>query len=267
MKNLRAICMMAGLCLSFSSFAQMPSSSIQGQTTQPPIPENDMMYRKTIWRTIDLREKQNKPFFANNRQITKVLIDGVRRGELQVYKNDSLTSTLSKEQFFANMTMITEGDEPSAEEIKMGFTRQEEDDWTGHLPANAVSSSPVSNEYLPKELYLLEIKEDAIFDKKRSRMYHEIQSLTMIVPAGLKTNVRQRDVLVGSFKYADLEKVFRLHKAEARWINPQNDAEQKNLADALELRLFSSFITKVSNPDDASLEDLYGGQMQGLLAS
>ena len=98
-------------------------------------------------------------------------------------------------------------------------------------------------------------------------MYFEIQALTIIVPATLKTNTRNRDIAVGTYRYADLVKVFREHPREAKWINPQNDAEQKNLADALDLRLFSSFITKISNPDNASLEDLHGGPGQGIAAS
>src|SRR4051812_20522944 len=36
-----------------------------------PIHESDIMYRKTILRAMDLREKQNKPMFSKNREITK----------------------------------------------------------------------------------------------------------------------------------------------------------------------------------------------------
>ena len=45
------------------------------------------------------------------------------------------------------------------------------------------------------------------------------------------------------------------------------DVDGLCLADAFDLRLFSSFITKVSNPDNASLEDIYGGPQQGILAA
>ncbi|HYE78662.1 MAG TPA: gliding motility protein GldN, partial [bacterium] len=31
--------------------------------------------------------------------------------------------------------------------------------------------------------------------------------------------------------------------------------------------LFSSYITKVSNPDDRPLSDVYGGEQQGILAA
>lgn len=266
MRKLHAFSILAGLCICFSSQAQT-SSAFSGEPTSHSIPEKDMMYKKTVWRTIDLREKQNKPLFANNRQITKIIIDAVKRGELPIYKNDSLTSKISKEEFLANMTMVNDEEELSPAEIEAGFNRQENEVWPGMAQQATGSPTAVANEFLPKELFLLELKEDAVFDKKRSRMYYEIQSLTVLVPATLKTNVRQRDIVVGSFKYADLVRVFRLHKAEARWVNSANDVEQKNLADAFELRLFCSFITKVSNPDDASLEELHGGPKEGLFAS
>ena len=227
-----------------------------------------MMYRKTVWRTIDLREKQNKPLFADGRQITKIIIDAVKRGELPIYKNDSMTTTLTQQEFNTNMTMVDEGGGLTEEEKALGFDEPtaSDDGWGAAAPA-AADAAPVANEYFPKDLYQLELKEDAIFDKKRSRMYHDIKSLTLVVPASLKANIKGRDIPVGTFKYSDLAKVFRDHPQEAVWFNPRNDAQHRNLADAFDLRLFSSFITKLSNPDNSSLEDIYGGPQQGILAA
>ena len=226
-----------------------------------------MMYRKTVWRTLDLREKQNKPLFADSRQISKVIIAAVKRGELPIYKNDSLTTTITLAEFTENMTMVNEGsDGLTPEQIAAGFDQNEDDDWGPEAPV-ANQAVVVSDEFFPKDLYQLEMKEDAVFDKKRSRMYYDIKAITLVVPATLKTNVKLRGIPVGSFKYSDLVKVFRDHPKEALWINPQNEAEHKNLADAFDLRLFSSFITKVSNPDNASLEDINGSPQLGMLAS
>jgi hypothetical protein len=61
--------------------------------------------------------------------------------------------------------------------------------------------------------------------------------------------------------------MFRNNPDKAIWFNPQNDAQHKNLADAFELWLFNSYIVKVSNPSDARLDEIYGGQQQGILAS
>ena len=255
------------MTLSLGSFAQEQSTTAASNPSARPIPEPDIMYRKTVWRTIDLREKQNKPFFADGRQITKVIIDAVKRGELPIYKNDSLTTTLTQQEFTTNMVIPEEGGGMSDQEKALGFDEpaSSDDGWGNAGGSEAVAMGPA--EFFPKDLYQMELKEDAIFDKKRSRMYHDIKSVTLVVPASLKANVKGRDIPVGTFKYSDLVKVFRDHPKEALWFNPQNDAQHKNLADAFDLRLFSSFITKVSNPDNASLEDIYGGPQQGILAA
>ena len=73
--------------------------------------------------------------------------------------------------------------------------------------------------------------------------------------------------MVGVFKYSDLVKVFRNNPQNAIWFNAQNDAQHKNLADAFELWLFNSYITKVSNPSDNMLSDTFGGQREGILAA
>ncbi|MCR5887808.1 gliding motility protein GldN [Hymenobacter sp. J193] len=106
-----------------------------------------------------------------------------------------------------------------------------------------------------------------IFDKKRSRMYHDIKTLTLFVPAGAPGNEKPYDVAIGTFKYSDLVRMFRNNPDKAIWFNPQNDAQHKNLADAFELWLFNSYIVKVSNPNNARLSDVYGGEREGILAS
>lgn len=306
----------AGLGLSLSAAAQEQATTTNTSGSRRPIPQSDQMFRKSIWRAIDLREKQNKPMFSEGKEISKVIIDAVKRGELQAYKNDSLTSTFSPTEVSANMSYADKANELSAEEKAAGFSEKDlgggGDSWGGSgdswgssggskstasagaktkkqpkLGANgkplkdkkgkiiyetvAVEPppppKPASYEFRPKDLYQLELKEDMIFDKKRSRMYHDIKSITMLVPSTLAQNVSGIEKPVATFKYNDLVKVFRNNPQTAIWFNAQNDAQHKNLADAFELWLFNSYITKVSNPGDSRLDDIYGGQQQGILAA
>ena len=54
----------------------------------------------------------------------------------------------------------------------------------------------------------------------------------------------------------------------AIWFNSQNDSEHRNMADAFDLRLFSSYLIKVSNPKDQYLADIYTGTAkQAILAA
>jgi hypothetical protein len=127
--------------------------------------------------------------------------------------------------------------------------------------------APPANLYRYKDLYEMEIKEDMIFDKKRSRMYHDIKSIQLLVPSTLAANTSGIEKPIGTFKYSDLVKVFRNNPQNAIWFNAENDAQHKNLADAFELWLFNSYITKVSNAGDSRLDDIYGGAQQGILAA
>ena len=268
MKLIKVIGVAAGMMLSYGAVAQQVSTTQSSNPSARPIPESDVLFKKTVWRKIDLREKQNRPLFSENREITKVLIEAVKSGELVAYKTDSVNVPLSREEFLANMTGKDMGGGLTEEEIAAGFGQEEEDDdaWGAALGTTATQETgPVSNEFFAKQLYLLELKENVVFDKKRSRMYHDIQTISIKVPATL--NPLGFEQTVGSFKMSDLVKVFRNNPETAIWYNAQNDAQHKNLADAFDLWLFSSYITKISNPNDRALGDIYGGGKKGLLAA
>ncbi|MCP2043157.1 gliding motility protein GldN [Pontibacter sp. HSC-36F09] len=268
MKLIKVIGVAAGMMLSYGAVAQQVSTTQSSNPSARPIPESDVLFKKTVWRKIDLREKQNRPLFSENREITKVLIDAVKSGELVAYKTDSVNVPLSREEFIANMTGKDMGGGLTEEEIAAGFGQEEEEEdaWGAALGTTATQdAAPVSNEFFAKQLYLLELKENVVFDKKRSRMYHDIQTISIKVPATL--NPLGFEQTVGSFKMSDLVKVFRNNPETAIWYNAQNDAQHKNLADAFDLWLFSSYITKISNPNDRALGDIYGGGKKGLLAA
>jgi hypothetical protein len=269
----------AGLALSMAASAQEQATTATSNGSYRPIPNSDIMFRKTIWRAIDLREKQNKPMFSEGREISRVILDAVKRGELQAYRNDSLTSTFSSKEVSSNASYAETSAGLSEEERAAGFTEDTgaDDNWGTPAPrgrngraaaaAPRTPAAPPSYEYRPKDIYQMELKEDMIFDKKRSRMYHDIKCITLLVPSTLSSNVSGIEKPIGTFKYSDLVKVFRNNPDKAIWFNPQNDAQHKNLADAFELWLFNSYIVKVSNPNDARLSDIYGGEREGILAS
>ncbi|WP_400192506.1 gliding motility protein GldN [Hymenobacter sp. B81] len=270
----------AGLTLSVSATAQEQATTASSNGSYRPIPSSDIMFRKTVWRAIDLREKQNKPMFSEGKEISRVIMEAVKRGELQAYKNDSLTSTYNPQEVSANMSYAEASAGLSDEEKAAGFTQEDagDDGWGAPAPKKGDKKKkaapvkktpppPTSYEYRYKDLYQMELKEDMIFDKKRSRMYHDIKTVTLLVPSTLSSNTSGIEKPIGTFKYSDLVRVFRANPDKAIWFNPQNDAQHKNLADAFELWLFNSYIVKVSNPSDSRLDDIYGGPQQGVLAA
>ena len=269
MKLVKVIGVAAGVMLSIGAMAQQVSTTASSNPSARPIPEHDVLFKKTVWRKIDLREKQNKPMFSENREITKIIIDAVKSGELVAYRSDSVSTPITREEFVQNMTPRESGEQLSDAEIAAGFGKEEatDDGWGKALGKDAAqtNTAPVSNEYFPKQLYLLELKENVVFDKKRSRMYHDIQTISLKVPATLNPLGFEQNV--ASFKMSDLVRIFRNNPELAIWYNAQNDAQHKNLADAFDLWLFSSYITKISNPGNRDLASIYGAGEKGLLAA
>ena len=272
MKNLGKV-LSASVLLMTGSFvgavAQEDNSRGYNPNSVRPIHESDIMFKRTVWRRMDMKEKQNKPFSATNSEITAFIIKAVKAGLLQPYTNDSISVKMPLEKFLENLRVPTEKVGLSDEEKKAGFKEETNTGWDAPAangkPGQAVAAAaPVVDEYFPTNITTLEIKEDIIFDKQRSRMYYDIQSLTMVIPAEQRPNAL--DFPLASFKYKDLAKLFR-NDPKAIWFNAQNNKEHKNLADAFDLRLFHARIIKISNPEDNYLVDIYEGGRKGLIAS
>ncbi|MEO1219239.1 MAG: gliding motility protein GldN [Bacteroidota bacterium] len=215
------------------------------------IPEPQILFRKRIWREMYLREKENKPFFAHQKEITRHIIAGVRSGALIPYTDDTLETQMPVDQFFENLSIPQEGG-LSEEERALGFV--EDTGWgDGHTSQKRGSLSP--EYFAPNEVTTLELIEDVVFDKLRSQLVYDIQAIKLIIPAEKFTTGLSKTV--GTFRYKDLATYFDAHPGEAVWVNVHNNAGNIKLTEAFELRLFGSRIVKVENPDDATIEDIY----------
>lgn len=288
-----------GVGFSVSALAQGNEPPMYNPNSVTPIAEYEQLYRKRVWRRMDLKEKQNQSFFAHSKEITKLIIEAVDRGEIFPYtNNDSLNVRMSKEEFFERLQLEDlggqddpfgdlGGDEPTDDGGDgWGDTGGGGDGWgdsgggdgwgdSGGAEGGQEASGSGSDEsaggryddyYLPTDVTVIEIMEDIIFDKRRARLYYDIQSFKLILPAELKTTGLLTEV--ATFRYKDLEELFRGHPEEAIWFNPQNNAEHKNFADAFSLRLHSSRITKIQNTNNLAIVDIYDqNEMRALIAS
>jgi gliding motility associated protien GldN len=259
------------LLLSAVVVAQETDSDGFNPNSIRPIHETDIMYKKSVWRRMDLNEKQNRPFFAKNNEITKLIIDAVNAGELTPYFTDSTVRRMTKEDFLKNMKFPESAGGLTEEEKALGFTEDDggwgDSGWGDEGAGDGGEAEEAVDEYFfPQDVKILEIKEDIIFDKKRSRLYYDIQAITMILPAELFETGIYRPV--ASFKYKDLVPLFKKYENEAKWFNPQNSREHKDFADAFDLRLFTARLTKVENPENNYIVDIYNkSQQQGIMAS
>ena len=278
MKMLRTVLIiLVSVIIVFPAVSQVP---VNNENSVRPIPKYEQLYKKRVWRRMDLNEQQNKPFFAFNNEITKILMQEVKKGTLQPYVNDSLLTKMSMEKFLEQIKLPGMDEEEDDGFGDDGFGDDGfgddgfgddgfGDDGFGEDPfggGDEEDEGPVSDEFLPTQITLLEIMEDIIFDKRRSLVYYDIQSIKMIIGASEFETGVQREVAV--FKWKDLNRVFRSLPGEAIWFNRQNSAEHRNLADAFDLRLFGSRLVKVDNPRNDYIVDIYNRSLkEGLLAS
>jgi Gliding motility associated protein GldN len=290
MKNLSKIAGIALLSLTTSTWVSAQEKDNKGKNPDSvrPIDESNIMWKQRLWRRMDLQEKQNQPFFSKGNEITKYLIEWVQSGVLQPYRTDSLKSKITKEDFLKNLVMENSiGDNALSDAEKAagfgnetagGTTAGADDGWGDPKPKTPAAGGTAANDpfaqkpavntggeyYFPKELSVLVIREDAIFDKQRSRLYYDIQSITIIIPANKTTAGFDKEV--ASFKYKDLDKLFRSNP-NCVWYNEQNEAQHKNMADAFDLRLHHARLVKKGNSKDDDLDTIYGGTRKGLIMS
>jgi gliding motility associated protien GldN len=236
-----------------------------------PVSEEHKLYKMTVWRRLDFHEKQNQPFFSASNEISKIILDAVQDGRLVPYENDSLNRRMTKEVFMDKIK-IESGEEEggfSSSSDPWGTAATPADPWgtaAAGTDAGATPAAPAAPQYMfPSDLYLMEMKEDVFFDIIRSRMYYDIQAITIFIPADQSATAV--DVPIGSFRFKDLEQLFRSMPNQAIWYNRQNTSQHRNMADAFVLRLFASKVNRISNPMNNTIEDIYGDPTLSLYMS
>tara|TARA_B100001146_G_scaffold44104_1_gene37663 strand:+ start:5689 stop:6552 length:864 start_codon:yes stop_codon:yes gene_type:complete len=257
--------------LSFASvdetYSQAEVSDGYNPLSLRQVHESYLLWKKTLWRRVDLGEKQNKPFFARNRELSKILIEGVEKGVLIPYLNDSVNddNVMSREEFLQRITQ-DEGEEEDE------FTDAGFDDPFASLdgdPFATEEEEETGPQFIPKrEFNIIEIREDLYFDRIHSRIYFDIQAISLYLPGDSFFNLGGFEKPIASFRFIDLYNLFKSMPKEAIWFNETNIAQHKNLGDAFLLRLFKGLIVKIANADDIRVSELYANSRKnGIMAS
>ncbi len=224
-----------------------------------PVLEDDVMFRKYVTRYVNLKEKQNLGFRADGYDFATSVIEAAKNGRLTTYKPNqgiNIVEQIDKTEKF-------EGRDANNDPVVVDSV------WINpviYVDAMDPNGTPIKvpsrgNLKTREDITGLEILEEVVFDKRRSRMYINIISITLVHPGGDTRGAVPSDKFIATFKYKELDKYMRelyvtSNQKMARWYNPKNERRHMCVMDAFELRLFSSRIVKVSNPDNKFLSEI-----------
>ncbi len=254
--------LLLGMFLGNNTVAQVVLDDIYAPDHVPnrkPIPyaylrEADAMYKKRVWRVIDLREKINLNLYyptspiKDRMSLIDLLLNGIANEGVTAYNTDD-------DRFTQPMSRTQIDNVFDAVEKSQNYTDENGDEQTVMIKGE-INSSEVKQYWL---------KEDWFFDRKHSTMNVRILGICPI-----RFYVKDSDD--GEDAEARKTYTFWIYFPEVRRIladhevfNNNNDAERRTFDDIFFKRYFNSFIVKVSNVyDDRSIQD-YSLGIQSLL--
>lgn len=203
-----------------------------------PIPwqyirDEDILWKKRVWREIDTREKQNVGFrytgdeYSGGGMFIEILIDAIKRGKIKAYSNfdDRFTQIITKEQLMEQLIP-----KPDTTMVTDPVTGQE-------------MQRIVNHDFDPSSITKYRIKEDWIFDRNQGQMVVRIVGLAPVKDIVVDGDYRGSQALFWLY-YPDIRGLL----AQYEVFNPLNDVARYTWDEFFESRQFSSRITKVSNP-------------------
>jgi len=200
------------------------------------IREADVFWQKRVWRIIDSREKMNKTFVYPKKPLITILLDAVLSERITVFEKDEFKTVRTAQ---------------AVSEIGAGYDTIADYDQHG----NYIGDRVVYNEFDPTTVTKFRIKEDWFFDEETSTMQVRILGI-----APLYTDVDLGDIPMFWAYYPDMRPIF----VNIPVFNPFNDAIYTTWEDLFEMRLFSSYIMKISNIYERRISD-YATDVDGLL--
>ncbi len=223
--------------------AQLPNRT---PMPYPGTREADIMSEKWIWRTIDMREKMNQPYYypfepSNNRaNLLSVIYCGIFDGKIIPYKpseGDGFEMEMTKEEAFSIGRSIDSTQVPDL------------------YNPDIMHDTVIFRELDPKDVMEYHVKEIWFFDRQRSMMDVRIIGICPV-----------RYVYGSDGEFRGKQEMFWLYFPQLRnvlavyqYFNRFNNVGALSYDDVFAKRMFSSYIYKESNVYDRTITDYSAG--------
>jgi len=199
----------------------------------------DVIWKKKVWRIIDIREKMNLSFAYPKRPFLTILIDAIKNPEnpMRVFSDEGFenrmdTNTVNKVLFDQDTVTVTD---PVTYEEKIEV---------------------VNNDLNVNDVKRFRIKEIWYFDKQSSTMRVRILGIAPVIPERTDSGELIGERALFWVYYPDAREAL----SRERVFSNYNDASPLTWDDIFQMRFFSSYIYKESNVQDVRLQDKYTGR-------
>ncbi len=241
------------------------------EPVRKPVPYNylrqaDVMWKKKLWRMLDLRQKINLPLYYptepldNRYSLIDLILYGVENESMTVYDADA------DDQFTTQITL---------DGINSNFGVKVDTTWVEDLETGEMKPKVVINERRTYEVMRYLMKEIWYFDKQRSMLQVRILGLCPIRmyeketgsdDLGMDDNSGEKDLTMRQILwvyYPAFRNIFATHVV----FNTKNDAERRTFEDIFSMRRFNSYIFEETNVYDNRLIQQYTKGLDSILES